>query len=176
MKPRARHRRRNRNVFIATGFVLVILGIAVFIVNAPSGESGMKYNLNVKDSATNQPVAGATLFVFGKGTGGGPVPLANVLTDSSGSASIVAPSSLLSVAVFKQGHQEYSVQDFPFANTYVIHLGVTNATSSIEAINSTLGWFALPSPGYIEGAIVIAAGVAVLAVTVVWESRKSHSH
>jgi len=173
MKARTRHRRRIRTVLTASGFLLVILGFAVFILNAPAEESGMKFDLHVEDSATAQPVAGATLFVIGRNPGAGSAPLGSFLTDSSGSASIVAPSSILSVAVFKQGYQEYTVLDLPVANTYVIHLGITNATSTLDAVNST-DWFALPSPGHAEGAIVIAAGVALVAVAIFRESRKGH--
>lgn len=157
--------------------MLVILGIAVFIASPPVGQPEMRFVFYVNDSATNQPIAGAALSVVAVIPGVGTAPLARVLTDSNGSASIAAPSSIFSVDVIKQGYQEYYVHGFALANTYVIHLGVTNATSRIDLFNSTRGGgFALPSlsEGQLGGVIVAATGVVLMAVAALRTYYRSH--
>jgi hypothetical protein len=158
---------------------LVILGIAVFIASPSAGkpESGKEIVFHVDDSVTKQPVSGATLSIIFAIPGVGLYPPVNIYTNSSGLASSAALSSNFSIDVIKQGYQEYYAQDLAVANTYVIHLGITNVTSTIEAVNSTRGGgFALPSLslGQLGGAIVVATGVVVLAVAVSRGFHKSH--
>jgi hypothetical protein len=176
MKAKIQRRRRVREAFIVTGSVLVILGVAVFMTSPPTGVSRMRVVFYVNDSATKQPIVSATLSIDGRISGVGQVPYANMPTDSNGSVSIAAPFSIFSVDVIKKGYQEYYEQNLPMANIYVIHLGLTNAMSSLEAINSTRrGGSALPLPlGQLVGAIVAAAGVVVLAMAAVWRFQRDY--